>query len=1170
MTPKRRRADSDDGSEVEGEEEDEVSVDGGLEGSARRTPGSNKRVRVSANSNDLDPRQNEADEEDDEQQASGASAEREEEEEENMYDATPAPDNRPLLPDSFRRSPKQKQRTLNGSGGRLANGLSSDFPPQDAAQQKHQPGSIVRVTLINFVTYTNAEFMPGPNLNMIIGPNGTGKSTLVCAICIGLGYKPDNLGRAKSVSEFVKHGAKRSQIEIELAADPARHEENPVITTRITREGNSTEFLINGKKAKKAEVAALVRSFSIQIDNLCQFLPQDRVVEFARLSPVDLLTQTQLAAAPEHMTQWHEQLKSMRKDQKTKQAEQQSATEHLKSMESRQRLQEGDVQRLRERSELQERVAALEKYRPFPAYKIAKQQWHDAKKARKTAARDQQRLEQQIEPNLRAENEKKAYLDQVTKVVDQRKRLVERAEVNAKGLGEKFEGMLDKLNGCTAEIQGVKNNMRKVREEEPRLKEQKRRHETALRNPPAEFDAAETNEKLRDYTRRIRSIEGQMSELQHQRSDLKGQGEQRQRIIEQAEARKENLNSQEGQLANKLFKVSRDSAKVWEWIQANRDRFTGEVFGPPLIECSVKDQRHANAVESMLQQGDLCAFTVTNQADFNMLSKQCYSALKLSDVNIRSSTVPLAQWRAPCSVDQLRQYGLEDWLLNLIEGPDAVLAMLCDNKFIHQTGYSSRDVSSDQYAALSAANSPCSSWVTASSTYQINRRREYGDKATSTRVNPIRQARCFTDTPAVDRQAEADLDAQIREAEGEFEEIKQQFDELKTKSGELNAERSGLVEEKKELETEKAKRQRAVAEFAGLPVKLDAINNKLAGVEEKLREHKQEIITIVDQGDKLCLEKGQLALDHANAVEALRALHVSFIEAQILAIEAKSDFEHLQARTVEEKAMLDQCKRDVAARTREEKEALDAGKRLEVQCRAVGEPEQDVEVAVFAEVENMAPDQLETEIQSVQARLEMTSGGNENIIREFEQRERKIAQKKAQLETLETELQELFTKITDIRSRWEPELDALIAQISEAFAENFARIQCAGEVAVWKDEEFELWAVQIKVKFRENEHLSILDSHRQSGGERAVSTIFYLMALQSLARAPFRVVDEINQGMDPRNERYVSYHQHFEMGFANVAGQARSLTHGRYRLRGAYEPILPDNAEVAERTEVPP
>ncbi|KAI4244352.1 MAG: hypothetical protein L6R40_003078 [Gallowayella cf. fulva] len=55
----------------------------------------------------------------------------------------------------------------------------------------------------------------------------------------------------------------------------------------------------------------------------------------------------------------------------------------------------------------------------------------------------------------------------------------------------------------------------------------------------------------------------------------------------------------------------------------------------------------------------------------------------------------------------------------------------------------------------------------------------------------------------------------------------------------------------------------------------------------------------------------------------------------------------------------------------------------------------------------------------------------------------------------------------------------------------------------------------------ESEPLTPLDSHRQSGGERAVSTIFYLMSLQSLTRSPFRVVDEINQGMDPRNERLV-------------------------------------------------
>lgn len=54
--------------------------------------------------------------------------------------------------------------------------------------EKHQPGAIVRVHLTGFVTYTSVEFRPGPSLNMVIGPNGTGKSTLVMAINLGLGW----------------------------------------------------------------------------------------------------------------------------------------------------------------------------------------------------------------------------------------------------------------------------------------------------------------------------------------------------------------------------------------------------------------------------------------------------------------------------------------------------------------------------------------------------------------------------------------------------------------------------------------------------------------------------------------------------------------------------------------------------------------------------------------------------------------------------------------------------------------------------------------------------------------------------------------------------------------------------------------------------------------------
>jgi predicted ATP-dependent endonuclease of OLD family len=236
--------------------------------------------------------------------------EEEEEEDEVSVDGKTTPQHRankrarlsnggPVLPESYLRSP---------------NGRSSGS--NDMAVEPHQPGSLVRVTMTNFVTYEKAEFVLGPNLNMIIGPNGTGKSTLVCAICLGLGWETKHLGRAKDISEYVKHGAKKATIEIELAKDPKRQTSNPVIRTKILRENNKVEYYINDKKENKKRVMDLARSFSIQVDNLCQFLPQDRVVEFAALSPVELLAQTQRAAAPEQMTEWHQQLKEMRKEQK--------------------------------------------------------------------------------------------------------------------------------------------------------------------------------------------------------------------------------------------------------------------------------------------------------------------------------------------------------------------------------------------------------------------------------------------------------------------------------------------------------------------------------------------------------------------------------------------------------------------------------------------------------------------------------------------------------------------------------------------------------------------------------------------------------------------------------------------------------------------------------------
>ena len=61
-------------------------------------------------------------------------------------------------------------------------------------------------------------------------------------------------------------------------------------------------------------------------------------------------------------------------------------------------------------------------------------------------------------------------------------------------------------------------------------------------------------------------------------------------------------------------------------------------------------------------------------------------------------------------------------------------------------------------------------------------------------------------------------------------------------------------------------------------------------------------------------------------------------------------------------------------------------------------------------------------------------------------------------------------------------------------------------LAVPEGDDFERCAIEIWVKFRDEEELQRLSSHRQSGGERSVSTILYLIAIQArlsvLAGAP--------------------------------------------------------------------
>jgi len=100
--------------------------------------------------------------------------------------------------------------------------------------------------------------------------------------------------------------------------------------------------------------------------------------------------------------------------------------------------------------------------------------------------------------------------------------------------------------------------------------------------------------------------------------------------------------------------------------------------------------------------------------------------------------------------------------------------------------------------------------------------------------------------------------------------------------------------------------------------------------------------------------------------------------------------------------------------------------------------------------------------------------------------------------------------------QWLTPLKALVSKINVEYARLFQMLGYDGRIELTMPEDkykTNEYGIDILVKFRDSSQLTKLNSRTQSGGERSVSTMLYLMALQNICHVPFRCVDEINQGM---------------------------------------------------------
>ncbi|KAM9316410.1 structural maintenance of chromosomes protein 6 [Gastrophryne carolinensis] len=160
------------------------------------------------------------------------------------------------------------------------------FSREDSRTDTADVGIIESISLKNFMCHAMlGPFRFGPNVNFVVGNNGSGKSAILTAVIVGLGGKAAMTNRGSSIKGFVKDGQSSADVSITLrnrgpdAFKPEAYGNSIVVQQHFTIDGNRNYKIKSATgsivSTKKEELTAILDHFNIQVDNPVSVLTQE-------------------------------------------------------------------------------------------------------------------------------------------------------------------------------------------------------------------------------------------------------------------------------------------------------------------------------------------------------------------------------------------------------------------------------------------------------------------------------------------------------------------------------------------------------------------------------------------------------------------------------------------------------------------------------------------------------------------------------------------------------------------------------------------------------------------------------------------------------------------------------------------------------------------------------
>ncbi|KAL0107255.1 hypothetical protein PUN28_015650 [Cardiocondyla obscurior] len=973
-------------------------------------------------------------------------------------------------------------------------------------------GVITHIHLENFITYNEINIKPGRYLNVIIGPNGSGKSTIVSAIVLGLGGKPNIIGRALHIGEFVKYGQNKAKIEIHLKNDSNK---DSVITRTFTKDGTST-WMINGNQANVKAVQKFTESFNIQINNLCQFLPQDKVQDFSKMDAQALLENTERSVGDSNLFEYHVKLKENRANFKKLQTDINNTKRLLESKVQRRDALQQIVATIKERKLIKKKIITLKQKKAWILYDQMRRKLLESKKTRDKAVRDMQVIDEELKPM-------KKKIEEINGNIAILKTELNDHNKNVQAKNKKLRNIMNEILNCENSIKEAEHTCsRKIQMEQTRdqdiklAQQQKCKLENDLSLMIDEVGSEESLKKeLINLATNMENHRKKINHFTNKNITLKHEDESISREIRALQAELQSFNIDMKRL--ELLKQRDINAyKAALWLKENLDKFSATVHQPMFLTINVKEASYAKYLENIIPFRDLIAFTCEDKQDMNLLLKYLREQQKLQVNVVHSDPIKNISLQPRIPMENIKQFGFKYYLAELIEVPPSILKYLISMYQLNNIPVGTSEIENN--TSYIPNNLNC--YFSENNMYSVKISKYTHETSTSiSRINGNGMLSIVLDKSKLQK-----LQERLRKLQENKNQTLSYIKEMEDKI----REETNILDE---YRANKNKFQQNIQNIQALKSRIHIATDKIkqletahTNIEDIKALYTKEIKAIINKQLRMYKEYNTVLQEcfnyNTNNVEikiAVTLLQQTLISKENAVHELKDKFATAEKMFKQHDNEFQPLKKEAE---RLYSEALLSTNNLS--------PQDDAFKPLNKAFEKLPAtiNEINNELTVAQAKVFCMAKNmdTENVLLEYEDLQNYVQKLNEYIKKNNAALEKITKEIEELKEKWLIPLELLVEKINRNFSSYFFAMDCAGEVTLSHGEnalDFDQYGLKIKVKFRDADELQELTRHFQSGGERTVTTAIYMIALQELSRVPFRCVDEINQGMDAMNERRV-------------------------------------------------